>query len=73
MSARARIHAMFTLDEAAEAELNARLDAYRVEVLTEAGVRYEDCRVCRAAQPVGGPCGNCAFKARMAAETGGAA
>ena len=36
MSARDRIHAMFNLDEAAETELNARLDAYRVEVLNEA-------------------------------------
>lgn len=54
-------------------EVEAALDAYRVEILTTAGVQYEDCPVCRAAQPVGGPCGNCAFKARMAAEAGGAA
>lgn len=35
MSARARIHAMVNLDETAEEELNARLDAYRAEVLAE--------------------------------------
>lgn len=69
-SARARIHAMFNLDETAETELNARLDAYRVEVLIQAGVEYEDCPVCGAAQAVGRPCNTCAFKARIAAETG---
>ncbi|MFF7130328.1 hypothetical protein [Streptomyces sp. NPDC008240] len=36
MSTRARIHAMFPLDESAESELDARLDAYRAEVLNEA-------------------------------------
>ena len=35
MSARARIHAMFPLDETATAELDQRLDAHRVEVLDE--------------------------------------
>ena len=35
MSARARIHAMFPLDASGEHELNARLDAHRVEVLDE--------------------------------------
>lgn len=35
MSARARIHAMFPLDEAATAELDLRLDAHRTEVLAE--------------------------------------
>lgn len=34
-TARARIHAMFPLDEAAEAELDTRLDAHRAEVLGE--------------------------------------
>ncbi|WP_406156889.1 hypothetical protein [Streptomyces canus] len=34
--ARARTHAMFQLDETAEQELNARLDAFRAEVLAEA-------------------------------------
>lgn len=33
--ARARIHAMFPLDEAATTELDARLDAHRAEVLAE--------------------------------------
>ncbi len=36
MSARARIHAMFPLDEQAETELDKRLDAYRTEVLAKA-------------------------------------
>lgn len=66
--ARARIHAMFPLDEAATAELDTRLDALIVEALLAAGVQYVDCPVCGAAQPVGGECGTCAFKARMAAE-----
>jgi hypothetical protein len=35
MSARAAIHAMFPLDETATHELDARLDAYRTEVLAE--------------------------------------
>lgn len=34
--ARASIHAMFPLDEAATAELDARLDAHRMEARTEA-------------------------------------
>jgi hypothetical protein len=66
--ARAAIHAMFPLDEAATAELDLRLDALVVEALLAAGVQYVDCQVCGAAQSVGDPCGNCAFKARMAAE-----
>ena len=66
--ARARIHAMFPLDEASTAELDRRLDALVVEALIKAGVQYVDCQVCGAAQPVGGECGTCAFKARMAAE-----
>jgi hypothetical protein len=66
--ARASIHAMFPLDEAATAELDLRLDALIVEALIKAGVQYVDCPVCGAAQPVGGGCGTCAFKARMAAE-----
>lgn len=66
--ARARIHAMFPLDEAATAELDLRLDALIVEALIKAGVQYVDCPVCGAARPVGGECGTCAFKARMAAE-----
>jgi hypothetical protein len=66
--ARARIHAMFPLDEAATTELDQRLDALVVEALVKAGVQYVDCPACGAAQPVGGECGNCAFKARMAAE-----
>lgn len=68
MSARARIHAMFPLDEAATAELDTRLDALIVEALLAAGVQYVDCPVCGAAQPVVGKCGNCAFKAWVAAE-----
>jgi hypothetical protein len=68
MSARARIHAMFRLDEAATAELDLRLDALVVEALLAAGVQYVDCLVCGAAQPVDGECGTCTFKARMAAE-----
>lgn len=35
-TARARIHAMFTLDETAEAELDTRLDTHRVENRREA-------------------------------------
>lgn len=35
MNARARIHAMFPLDEAAEAELDKRLDEHRTDVLAE--------------------------------------
>jgi hypothetical protein len=35
VNARARIHAMLTLDEQAEIELDQRLDAHRVEVLAE--------------------------------------
>lgn len=35
-AARARIHAMFTLDETAETELNTRLDAHRAEELAKA-------------------------------------
>ena len=66
--ARARIHAMFQLDEQGEKELDTRLDALIVEALVKAGVQYVDCPVCGAAQPVGGECGTCAFKARMAAE-----
>ena len=66
--ARAAIHAMFQLDEIAEHELDTRLDALIVEALIKAGVQYVDCPVCGAAQPVGGECGTCTFKARMAAE-----
>lgn len=44
------------------------VDALIVEALLKAGVQYVDCQVCGAAQPVGGECGNCAFKARIAAE-----
>ena len=36
MSARARVHAMFNLDEHAEQELNTRLDDVRTEALAEA-------------------------------------
>lgn len=36
MNARARVHAMFNLDENAERELDTRLDAYRTEVITKA-------------------------------------
>lgn len=36
MSARARIHAMFTLDEHAETELNTRLNALTAEVIAGA-------------------------------------
>ena len=68
MSARAAIHAMFPLDEASTAELDTRLNALIVEALIKAGVQYIDCPVCGAAQPVGGECGTCAFKVRMAAE-----
>lgn len=68
MSARARVHAMFPLDEAATTELDQRLDALIVEALVKAGVQYVDCPACGAAQPVAGECGTCAFKARMAAE-----
>jgi len=35
VSARARVHAMFPLDESMETELDARLDAHREEVLAE--------------------------------------
>lgn len=66
--ARASIHAMFPLDEAATAELDRRLDALVVEALVAAGVQYLDCQVCGAARPVVGDCPTCAFKARMAAE-----
>lgn len=65
---RARIHAMFQLDEASTAELDHRLDALITEALLAAGVQYVDCPVCGAAQPVAGECGNCAFKAWVAAE-----
>jgi hypothetical protein len=68
VNARASIHAMFTLDAAAEAELDRRLDALIVEALIKAGVQYVDCQVCGAAQAVGNPCGMCEFKARIAAE-----
>ena len=37
--ARASIHAMFQLDEAAEHELDTRLDALIVEALIKAGVQ----------------------------------
>jgi hypothetical protein len=66
--ARARIHAMFPLDEAATAELDQRLDNLIVEALIKAGVQYVDCPACGAAHRPGGECGTCAFKARMAAE-----
>lgn len=66
--ARARIHAMFPLDEAATAELDLRLDALVVEALVKAGVQHVDCPACGAARPVAGECGNCAFKAWVAAE-----
>lgn len=36
MNARARIHAMFPLDESAEYELDSRLDDYRTEAITKA-------------------------------------
>lgn len=68
MSARAAIHAMFQLDEAGTAELDRRLDAVVTEALIKAGVQYVDCQACGAAQPVGGECGNCAYKAWVAAE-----
>ncbi|MEH0574373.1 hypothetical protein QBA54_07715 [Streptomyces sp. B21-108] len=42
MSARARIHAMFPLDETAEAELDARLDALVAEVVSVALHRAAD-------------------------------
>jgi len=42
-AARARIHAMFQLDEAAETELDARLDAYRAEVLAEQPTVCQTC------------------------------
>lgn len=41
MSARARIHAMFPLDEQAERELDVRLDAHRAEVLAADGQAYD--------------------------------
>lgn len=66
--ARAAIHAMFQLDEAGTAELDRRLDAVVTEALLKAGVQYVDCPVCGAAQPVAGECGNCTFKAWVAAE-----
>jgi len=40
--ARASIHAMFPLDEAATAELDLRLNAYRAEVLCEGAALVED-------------------------------
>lgn len=40
MTARARIHAMFTLDEHGERELNERLDALVDEILTADGHAY---------------------------------
>lgn len=46
------------------------LEAYRVAVLSKAGVEYEDCTVCGAARGVGKPCNTCAFKAHIAAEAG---
>lgn len=42
MSARARIHAMFPLDEAATTELDARLNAHHTEALTEGARLIED-------------------------------
>lgn len=42
MSARAAIHAMFPLDEAATTELDARLDAHHTEALTEGARLIED-------------------------------
>ena len=66
--ARASVHAMFTLDEVTETELDQRLDVLVVEALIKAGVQYVDCPVCGAAQGVGDPCAMCAYKARMAAE-----
>lgn len=41
VSARARIHAMFNLDEAGERELDVRLDAHRAEVLAADGQAYD--------------------------------
>ena len=79
MSARDRIHAMFpicdspTEAEQRETDLDQRLDAYRIEVLAKAGVKYEDCPVCGAAFSLGKSCGTCDFRARMAAEAGGKA
>lgn len=40
MNARARIHAMFPLDEAAEGELNTRLDDYADAILRADGQDY---------------------------------
>lgn len=51
-----------------EASMIRLVDAVVTEALLKAGVQYVDCQVCGAAQPVAGECGNCAFKARMAAE-----
>jgi hypothetical protein len=42
MNARARIHAMFTLDETAATELDTRLDAHHTEVLVEGAHLIED-------------------------------
>jgi hypothetical protein len=41
MNARARIHAMFPLDEQAETELDKRLDEHRAEVLAADGQAYD--------------------------------
>jgi hypothetical protein len=75
MNARERLELMVRTDRGSmtvwsPAEVRNALDAYRVEVLTKAGVEYEDCSVCGAAQAVGRPCNTCAFRARIAAETG---
>lgn len=50
-AARARVHAMFNLDEHAERELNTRLDDVRVEVLAEAAAFVGNDDTCR--------CGGC--------------
>ncbi|MFJ8345117.1 hypothetical protein ACIQ9J_01820 [Streptomyces sp. NPDC094153] len=41
MSARSRIHAMFSVDADGERELDTRLDAYRAEVLAGDGQAYD--------------------------------
>ena len=51
-----------------EANMIRLVDAVVTEALIKAGFQYVDCPVCGAAQPVTGECGNCAFKARIAAE-----
>lgn len=50
--------------------LAEKFDAHRIEVLTEAGVKYDTCRVCGAAFSIGTSCGTCDFRARIAAEIG---